>query len=102
MFRNRSRHRPFSSEGAGCLFSFALMEIDGRRQKVEEVALLFSARGQSCPQAFVISLDSGFDDVDQSFVALASASANSATRDVNFAISFDCKAICLDFLATNV
>ena len=78
------------------------MEIDGRRQKVEEVALLFSARGQSCPQAFVISLDSGFDDVDQSFVALASASANSATRDVNFAISFDCKAICLDFLATNV
>jgi len=51
----------------------------------------------------VISLDGGFDDVDQSFVALASASAsaNSATRAVNFAISFDCKAICLDCLATN-
>jgi len=38
----------------------------------------------------VISLDGGFDDVDESFVALASASFSSATSCLNAAISADC------------
>ena len=40
----------------------------------------------------VISLDGGFDDVDESFVALASASSNSATLAISFAICLDCLA----------
>jgi len=40
----------------------------------------------------VKSLDGGFDDLDESFVALASASSNSATLAISFAICSDCLA----------
>ena len=41
-----------------------------------------------------MSRDGGFDDVDESFVAFASASAssNSATLAISFAICLDCLA----------